>query len=566
MKKGCSPRKKYANGTANTGIGPNNYVEDPATALADYNIMLAKADAKALSNPWLPIVGSIGALGQGFFGSLASGSSMKHGVDKPVETGANGNSGVTNDIELEGGEMIETPQGQVEELQGPSHENGGMPMKVNQDIPEGTKVYSDRLKVGNKTLAERKATRERQIANIEKSVSKGADLAMKNAAQRKMKAIEMEEQSDLQFQEQVNNMVDITTSVMKAFGTGANGVTQYAGGGIIEYGKGYDEKTFQPYVDAYQLQNPGATFNLADFHKSLGIPTTNEGFGKVLGQGSFEAAQKIYGQDPTAPMSLPGNTNSDIASALNPFATTKEDAIIGATPEVTSNLDMGEAEKIQQVQESKKLNIEGIPGLGDVTGLVGNYLSSTAGLKTAAEQRSTDVAHVNQFKNAGQESLKNLDAAKAAVEGQKAAAISRMTAQNVGGKKGGRVSARGINQSRAMDWLYDTALTQSIADISTSAANQIAGIEEKKSGINLTADQLKGQGAEVAATANERAKDAYYTALGQGRADFGKGVQQTGKDINAIKNNEIMQNLLQQFGKYVTVDSKGNIIKKINTK
>jgi len=45
-------------------------------------------------------------------------------------------------INAEGGEVLETPQGQITELQGPSHEGGGMDM----DVPSGTEIFSKRLK------------------------------------------------------------------------------------------------------------------------------------------------------------------------------------------------------------------------------------------------------------------------------------------------------------------------------------------------------------------------------------------------------------------------------------
>ena len=51
--------------------------------------------------------------------------------------------------EVEGGEVLKQPNGQVDTMQGPSHAEGGIPINA----PQGTKVYSDRLKhkVGNKT-------------------------------------------------------------------------------------------------------------------------------------------------------------------------------------------------------------------------------------------------------------------------------------------------------------------------------------------------------------------------------------------------------------------------------
>jgi hypothetical protein len=194
---------------------------------------------------------------------------------------------------------------------------------------------------------------------------------------------------------------------------------------------------------------------------------------------------------------------------------------------------------------------------GNMTKLIGNYLGMTAGIKTAAEQRSTDVTHRNEFINAGKESQKLLDNAKQGIEINKAQAIVKATDVGRGGKRGGRNSARGVNQMRAMDWLYDTALQTQIADISAKAAEQISGIDIQKSSVALSADQLRGEGQVKANMANEAAKDAYYTALGKGRNQFAEGLMQTGKDLNDMKENKIIEGLMQQYGTYFTGGKSG---------
>lgn len=259
MKNKMNPRKKYANGTSTQGVGPNNYIQSPNEVLNDYNIMLAKADLEVANNKLVPIVSMVGGL-------LQQGLSMagKAGAAKPADgavnpainteainsfdftkgsqgavlgTGqiaANGMNNVEEDVEVEGGEMYETPQGEVGEFEGPSHEEGGIPLEVGQDVEEGTKVYSDRLKVGKETLAERKEKREKQIANLEKIASEPlVDSAVKNATKRKMEAIQREEMADLGFQEQVNNMQAMADNVIKAFGTGIEGVQKMAAGGVV---------------------------------------------------------------------------------------------------------------------------------------------------------------------------------------------------------------------------------------------------------------------------------------------------------------------------------------------
>jgi hypothetical protein len=115
---------------------------------------------------------------------------------------------------------------------------------------------------------------------------------------------------------------------------------------------------------------------------------------------------------------------------------------------------------------------------------------------------------------------------------------------------------------RGMDWLYDTALQSQIAEISANAAQQLSGIDVQKSGVAMNADQMRGQGEYQANMANEAAKDAYYTALGLGRKDQATGMQQTGKDLNDMKQNKIMENLMKDYGKWFKADAIGKLSNK----
>jgi hypothetical protein len=204
----------------------------------------------------------------------------------------------------------------------------------------------------------------------------------------------------------------------------------------------------------------------------------------------------------------------------------------------------------------------GMPTLGDLTSIFGDYLGSKSGLKNAAESRSTDVTHTNVYQNAGKETQKQLDNAMASIEGSKAQAISKATTNTQGSKKSGRNSARGVNQMRGLDWLYDTALQQNIIDISAGAAGQVADIYKTKGNVALSVDQLKGQGQYQAEMANEAAKDAYYTAKGLGLRDQSLGIQNIGKDLNARKENAVKWNIAKKSGIYGQGDDEGNLSNK----
>jgi hypothetical protein len=594
-----NPRKKYANGTNTQGVGPNNYIQSPNEVLNDYNIMLAEADKQVASNSVVPIVSLVGGL-------LQQGIGMAGSFKKTPTTAANGMNNVNSDVEVEGGEMYETPQGETGEFKGPSHEQGGIPMEVNQDIPEGTKVYSDRLKIGKETLAERKEARERKIANLEKIAAQPlVDSALKNATKRKMMAIEKEEMADLQFQEQVNNMQHMSDTMVKAFGTsmagvqdnpvgdsmryamgtGADGVTEYGNGGMI-FGKGYNLSNFKPYLDKYSNSlggmqpniDWGDPNNVKAFQRSLG--NTEDG---VLGKNDYAKASGLKTPETTF-SSIMNNFNTgtkspvvntgayDASGFVQGFGREAEEAAenplyYNTNPSTNFTLDKEETIKTVENPEGtvvskgleKGSGAMNFPGVGDLASLFGDYLGATSGLKNAAEQRSTDVTHTNVYQNAGRETQKQLDNAMSSIEGSKAQAIAKATTTTQGGKRSGRNSARGVNQMRGMDWLYDTALNQQIADISANAANQVADIYKTKASTALNVDQLKGQGQYQANMANEAAKDAYYTAKGLGLKDQSLGIQNIGKDLNDRKENAVKWNIAKKSGIYGQGNDEGDI-------
>jgi hypothetical protein len=623
MKSKMNPRKKYAQGTGAKGMDPANYIISPAEAMNDYNIMLAKAEAEANANPWLPIVAIAGQAMQTGIG-IAGGAAVKKAGGTPTTTqaptidteaintfdftsddatlrvgqmAANGMNNVQEDVEVEGGEMFETPQGEVGEFQGPSHEQGGIPLEVGEDVEQGTKVYSDRLKLGGKTLAERKEAREKQIVNLEKTASNNlVDEATKNTVKRKIQAIEKEEAMDLQFQEQVNNMQAMADTMVMAFGTGVQGIQTY------ENGTG--SAGINPITGLPEDANMATALAWAASQK---MNTTLKDTDKAIADNALqniEVDNTIAASDATNKVALDAmNPSATTSSTINPStgvpynfnildaiknlpktdATTSTaitESVLPTSVESAEEVSTGQARQFgkpavhytpEEPNSSNKLSKilggieDNMPGVGDMTKLIGNYLGMTAGIKTAAEQRSTDVTHRNVFANAGEESQRLLDNAKQGIETAKGQAIVKASSVNRGGKKGARGSARGVNQMRAMDWLYDTALQEQVAQISANAAQQLSGIDTQKSSVAMSADQLKGQGEYQAAMANEAAKDAYYTALGLGRKDFATGMQQTGKDLNAMKQDKVVNNLLKEYGQWVKADKKGNLSNKRET-
>ncbi len=105
--------------------------------------------------------------------------------------------------ELEGGESIELPNGEGANIEGPSHAQGGVEM----NLPEGTEIYSDELKVPNTNKTFSKANKELQkkMTKYEKILENDrATTLARNTAKKMLSKLEQEQDQLFQQQQQLN--------------------------------------------------------------------------------------------------------------------------------------------------------------------------------------------------------------------------------------------------------------------------------------------------------------------------------------------------------------------------
>ena len=182
---------KYAIGTSIT-----NYIEDPSEALAQNSINIAKAQYEAASNPFVMGLQALSGIG------MQAGVTMfdkAGGFGKLLGKKATGGRVSGIPVEVEGDEVGETPDGQLLDFNGPSHENGG----IETTLPEGTEIYSKRIKIGGESMADRKKKRESIMARYTKKSEAGDTLA-KNALDRIKVGYDKEEELDRQIQDAIS--------------------------------------------------------------------------------------------------------------------------------------------------------------------------------------------------------------------------------------------------------------------------------------------------------------------------------------------------------------------------
>ena len=194
-------KKKYTLGTRN--------IQSPNQSLYQNELDMINADMVANSNSLVNGLEVLAALSNKFANPMFS-----LGGQVPVE--------------VEGEEMAETPKGEVLEFKGKKHEEGG----IDINLPEGTKVFSERISIDGVSMADRKKKRTVTLKKLlEQNLS---DKINKATYEKTEKNNKKEEELDMQVQELVSSLLN-------------NDKNKYAVGGKIG---DFAKKVYDKYQDS----------------------------------------------------------------------------------------------------------------------------------------------------------------------------------------------------------------------------------------------------------------------------------------------------------------------------
>ena len=221
-------KNKYLTG----GSVKSDYMTNPLQALYEDQMNKTKADATAGAGFLPNFLQTIGpmlgqAVSSGAFGGLPKAATGGSFEDMQA-------------INAEGGEVVESPDGEVMKLKGPSHESGGIDLAV----PGGTDIYSKRIKgPDGKTMAERKKARTDKLKEFEKKLEKNpGDVLLKKSYSRMKQAFDMADEQDV--------------ATMNAAREEEEGTPEFADGGTV---MSMLQRLFQQQGQIPDMQNLMAT-------------------------------------------------------------------------------------------------------------------------------------------------------------------------------------------------------------------------------------------------------------------------------------------------------------------
>ena len=341
-------KNKYLTG----GSVKSDYMTNPLQALYEDQMNKTKAEASANAGFLPNFLQTIGpmlgqAVSSGAFGGLPK-----------AATGGSFND--MQAINAEGGEVVESPDGEVMKLKGPSHESGGIDLAV----PGGTDIYSKRIKgPDGKTMAERKKARTDKLKEFEKKLEKNpGDVLLKKSYSRMKQAFDMADEQDV--------------ATMNAAREEEEGVPEFAEGGTAKPEKSWLDSLGGLGVSAGDVMGMSGNFmgsmalnkNIKDSMNNIPNVNAFKNFGKEGLQENQNVINSLKSLRDDALRDLTGRSNTQRANLRGNAR--------GVNQMRAGDLAVGQAEE----QATNNVN-------NTFTNQMMNALAQRSGLLTARDQQ-----------------------------------------------------------------------------------------------------------------------------------------------------------------------------------
>ena len=501
-----------------------NMIENPNTAIAENNIRLASAQKTANDNPWtqgMDILGNIGlqvggalmtkgiGAGEGADGKGIAGflNKNKDGFSSLMALLGGGaqmayGGAVGGGVEVEGKEAFETPGGAVGTFKGPSHEAGG----IDVNLPPGTEVYSKRIKIDGVTLANRKTKREKRSLTLEELLEADkTDNLIKNSLTRTKTVNEKEEALDNQVQDVVGKVLNPNQSKL-AYGTpGPTNMDKL--------------KQWSDFLTQFGTRG-------SDIEEvALTVPRLKP----LRGTPASVMTNPVEINAPVIPMTNPSISNS----STNPVENEEKNSKGNFLSDLLGDINPG-----------------------DVMSLFGDYKSAFDPMKNTLNARSGDTPNVNAYENYGKDGLAALEKGKDSIIQAKDEALKDSQLGRNAAILRNRGTARGLNTQRALDIQADNSYIEAENKLNTSASQQMSQLYQTQAQMENQQDSVVMRGEEGRDLADRQDRDNFYSQIAQDISSRGQGIQQLGKDMNAMKLGKTQESLVNNL-----LMDKGIIIK-----
>lgn len=528
-------RKKYS-------YGSKVVIEKPNEALAQNQIDLAKADLDSMENPFIQTTKMLGQLGQMATAGSVPGGEYLQALQQFTQLMAYGGEIAKNvPVEVEGDEVAETPQGDLLEFKGSKHEQGG----IKTNLPEGTEVYSDRIKVEGETLAKRKAKREKRLNKLQKMLTDTFDPLLEKTKKRIEANNEKVEEFDKGLQELANKVVKKDEGIPK-----------------FKYGTSYNEP---PVIDPITEQ----INTLSSIMNSINPDRMQQ---DLLDKNLQELENPYLNRGPKQLMNPQINTNPQVDSPnyFQEFSNllNKGQNVVSKGGEFFEKGFDKLKEGVQNFDKDKFKSdigetISKLPEIttGDALGMASSLAQSFLPLKNTLTERATDTVNPNYYENYGEDALREMEDAQGLMQSNFETQTERLARSKRTQKSQADLSARGLSQKRAMNLAAEQQYQDSFNQAYSAFNQQLMGLVQGKAKFKADVDRIRMGGEEKADIANRQDKANFYTQRGQDLMSMTESLQNVAKNLNEAEYRESMEYMLNTlYDKYnIKIEMRGGL-------
>lgn len=227
-------------------------------------------------------------------------------------------------------------------------------------------------------------------------------------------------------------------------------------------------------------------------------------------------------------------------------------------PSILNTLSQSNDKGLNSVEVLNSKN-KGV-GLGDALSIGGDLFSTFAPIVNTLKNRAQDTPNENFFKNFGKDAIEDIQAAQNFVGQQRDDNLDDINVSSRSARIRNRSNSRSANTQRATDLAIEQQANRQKSDVYNTFAQQMINLLSQEAQFENVQDQAVLSGEQARDLADRQDRDAFSTNIAKNLSTIGQGLQETGKDVNAINQNEIIMNLLNQLSSYgLTIDKKGNV-------
>lgn len=439
-------------------------------------------------------------------------------------------------VEVEGGEMYETPEGDVGQFQGPSHEEGGIPT----ELPQGTSIYSVRNGVGNDTMADRKKSRERRYNSALAAVQRNpTDPIARKTLSRILQVNQQQDAQDMAIQNTMHQIDELKAQLEQLLLNPKKKVASDGGEDVKQTGEAFATGgwLYNPIDAEEEKKKEEAKQARVEKITPLTNVPSNKSWQELYNSPSYQDAVNRY------------NNSFMQKQQKDMMQDAQRRNHGGAAPSSLWDDVKGIADRIKKSAKGKDYSTL-IPTMGEALQQYARGRGIREKWRNLQMAQAATPLNRNFYEDYGNRGIAEIDRGKQYIQDTLNQQLDELRYAKDAQQIRNRDSASGINQLRALDALNDLDYSRKVQQAKLQADNSMAQLNQVQANNYNNQDQIRMTGAMNADTANRKDTDSYFTQRDKMIDDTTRMIDQVGQYLNQKIANYRTSNAINSAAKY----------------